>query len=67
MTLIKGRVIVPDTWRRGDGEGPLPAGDVIVPLARFAAEREALLARPGRLGVRLEPGDDPGAIAADLD
>jgi uncharacterized protein (DUF934 family) len=65
MTLIRGRAIVADAWCYA-AEGPLPDADVIVPLARFVAEREALLARP-RLGVRLEPGDDPQVIAADLD
>lgn len=67
MTLIKDRAIAPDPWRHADADGPLPEGDVIVPLRRFVAEREALFGRPGRIGVRLEPDDDPQTLAADLD
>lgn len=64
--LIKNLALVADPWREAAAEGPLPDGDVIVPLARFTAEREALLAREGRLGVRLSPDDDPAALAGDL-
>lgn len=66
MTLIKDRAIIEDPWRHAAADGPLPDGDVIVPLARYLAERDVLLARGGRLGVRLEPADDPAAIAPDL-
>jgi uncharacterized protein (DUF934 family) len=63
--LIKNLTLVADAWREAT-EGPLPEGDVIVPLARFAVERDALLARDGRLGVRLGPDDDPAGLAGDL-
>lgn len=65
--LVKDRALVEDPWRYADADGALPDGDVIVPYARFRAEREALLARNGGLGVRLAPDDDPAAIAGDLD
>jgi uncharacterized protein (DUF934 family) len=46
----------------------LPAGRVLVPLAVWQAQREALLARAERaeLGVWLDAGDDPGALADDV-
>lgn len=67
-TLIKERRIVADSWRlleAGATEVP-SAGDVIVPLALWQAQRAQLLTRAGRLGVRLEPDDDPAAIADDI-
>ena len=49
-----------------DGE-PLPAdGPVIVSLARFQAERDLLLARGDRLGLRLEASESPELIGADV-
>jgi phosphoadenosine phosphosulfate reductase len=46
---------------------PLEAGvTATVSLARFLAEREALLARNAGLGVRLEPADDPALLREDL-
>jgi uncharacterized protein (DUF934 family) len=63
-------------WKKGSfadddystvGEAdPLPDGAVLVPLKRFLAEREALLARTGALGVLLQPSDRVEDIAADL-
>ena len=70
--MIKDRNVVTDPWlrleRNADGSFPAvpPAGDVIVPLALWREQREALLARPGRLGVWLEGHEDPSTIAGDL-
>ena len=70
--VIKGRKVVTDNWLllecAADGTPPAvpPAGDVIVPLPLWQAQRGQLLARPARLGLRLEPHDDPAAIDADL-
>lgn len=52
-----------------DGLVPdFPAGDpIIVPLRLWQLRREDLVARPGPLGVSLDPHDDPAAITADLD
>lgn len=71
-TIIKDKSVVADPWLRLEPgpDGALPqvprAGDVIVPLALWQSQREALLARPGRLGVWLKSDDEPGAIADDL-
>ncbi|MGA8055665.1 MAG: DUF934 domain-containing protein [Burkholderiales bacterium] len=67
-TVIRNREIVSDPWQRIEAGGGVPEhGDVIVPLAVWQKERDALLARKGRIGVLLEPADEPGAIAADLE
>ena len=72
-TLIKKRRIAADSWQLLE-PGPdraLPempaAGDVIVPLAVWQSGREALLARPGKIGVWLDGGEGPEAIAGDLE
>jgi uncharacterized protein (DUF934 family) len=49
-----------------DGE-PLPAdGPVIVSLARFRGERDLLLARGDRLGLRLDASESPELIGDDV-
>ena len=71
-TIIKDKSVVADPWLRLEPgpEGGLPQvppeGDVIVPLALWQGGRDALLARPGRLGVWLKSDDEPAAIAEDL-
>jgi uncharacterized protein (DUF934 family) len=66
MALIRHRAIATDTWQPLD-DGAVPArGDVIVPVAVWLSERERLLARDGRVGVLLQPNDEPGALAGDL-
>jgi uncharacterized protein (DUF934 family) len=69
--IIKNRQVATSTWQLlkagADKNLPaVPAGDVIVSLAQWLAQRDALLARQGRLGVWLANTDDPSAIAADL-
>jgi uncharacterized protein (DUF934 family) len=71
-TLIKQRKIATDSWLllRDDVDGARPdvpaTGDVIVPFKRWLEERDALSARPGRIGVLLDGNDDPADIAEDL-
>lgn len=67
LTLAGG--VEPDTFTVAEVSGPLPdeGADVIVPLARFLAEKSALLARAGRLGVELAPEDDALALEGHLD
>jgi len=70
--IIKNRQVATNTWQllRAGADNKLPAvpetGDVIVSLPQWQAEKEALLARKGKLGVWLANTDDPVAIAADL-
>ncbi len=71
-TIIKDRNVVTDPWLRlelgPDGSLPPvpPTGDIIVPLALWQSQSDALVTRPGRLGVWLKSDDEPGAIANDL-
>jgi len=67
MPLIKNKRVAADSWRHVDDEAPLPTdGDVIVSLARWQGEREALRGRNAPLGIRLRSDEDAGAIADDL-
>ena len=70
MKIIKDGAIVEDGWTHVPSDATLadvPAGDVIVPLTLWQAEKEALSARAGRLGVRLASDDLAETIAGDLD
>jgi uncharacterized protein (DUF934 family) len=79
--LIKGRKPAANGWRLLDrdirrwvspGEdGFVPdfphGADLIVPLALWRLRRDDLVHHAGAVGVWLDAGDDPAAIAADLD
>jgi uncharacterized protein (DUF934 family) len=65
MPLLRDRQIVSDdSWVFVADDLPVPEGDAVVTLARLQSEGEALRARPGRLGVLLEPTDDVHALYA---
>ena len=69
--IIRHRQVVADNWQllkaAADGSvGVPPSGDVVVPLAAWLAQREALLARDGWTGVWLDGHEEPALIAADL-
>jgi uncharacterized protein (DUF934 family) len=49
-----------------DGQA-LPPGAIVVTLAHYQAERDSLLARKAPLGVRLETGESPEKLGADLE
>ena len=63
-----GPAIIVDRYRRLDDEAAIPAeGPVLVSLARFQRDRDALLARGEALGVWLASSETPAALAQDLD
>ncbi len=76
--IIKGREIVADDWnlvRAEEGADAaavaalaVPAGRVIIPLATWLAQREALASRAaaGEIGVWIAPDEDPVALRDDL-
>jgi uncharacterized protein (DUF934 family) len=67
MQLIKNGRLAADAWRNLADDAPLPQmGPVIVGLARWRAEREALIARGGPLGIRLASDEPPSEIAEDV-
>ena len=67
--LIKDGALADDRWallRDARALADVPAhGAVIVPLALWVAQRDALAAR-GEAGVLLGPADDPDALAPDV-
>ena len=63
-----GAAILVDRFERVADEAELPeSGGVLVSLARFTAEKDALVSRDGGLGVWLQSSESPTAIAEDLD
>ena len=67
MPLLKNGEAVADGWRTLADEEIAPADeDVIVSLARFQTEKDALKSRSAGLGVRVEPGEEVEAIADEL-
>ena len=68
MALLKDGKKVEDPWLRVGGEDPVPeAGSVLVGLARWKQDRDALLARSEPVGVWLQSDEGPDELAADLD
>ena len=56
-----------DPWQDWPEDGSLdPGADALVPLARFVADPDFFLARKGRLGVRVAPGEDVTVLAGHL-
>ena len=68
--LIKGRAIIEDRWtllREATSLADVPGETaVIVPLALWKSEHEALATRKD-VGVWLKPDDEPSALAAEID
>ena len=63
MPLVKLSGITPDPFTRLDATAPLTDGPVLVPLARFLAERDSLVGRNAPLGVLVANTDDVAALA----
>lgn len=67
MTLYQNGQPVTDAWQILDATGDIPTGGkILVPLARFVAERAALCARNGAIGVTLAAGEKFDALLPDL-
>ena len=64
--LLKDGAFIADPFTAIADDAALPEGPVLVSLARFRAEREALLARNTALGVRLEAQDNPESLGEDV-
>ncbi|OKH87028.1 DUF934 domain-containing protein [Thalassospira sp. TSL5-1] len=65
MAIVKNDTVIDNEWVTLDDEAQVPEGgeNILVSLNRFNAERDALIARNGRLGVLLVPGDAPEELA----
>ncbi len=67
MALYKNGRSVDDPWRPAPDEGLVPSSDpTILPLKAWMEQRDALVGRDQRLGVRIEPGESIDAIVPDL-
>ena len=67
MSLIKDGKLVQDTFVDASGAETIPpAGPVIVSLAQWQSQRDALLARGTPLGLRLHSDQSPEVIADDV-
>jgi uncharacterized protein (DUF934 family) len=69
--IIRNGKIAPNNWLPVDSVEDALANftadkDLLVSLPVWTSLREALLGRPGRLGLRLEGNDDPEPIAGDI-
>ena len=67
MPLLKEGRIADDVWTPLPEDADLtPEGDLIVTLEQWQADRDRLLARNGRLGLRLKSDQSPAGVAEDL-
>ena len=64
--LIKSGAFAQDGFAPVADDAPLPEGAVIVSLARFQTDREALLARNTPIGIRLQSSENPQLLGADV-
>ncbi|MGH8477362.1 MAG: DUF934 domain-containing protein [Methylococcales bacterium] len=66
MQVIKDKEIIEDHWIH-IADDPIPSeGCITVSAARWKAERDALLARDGKLGLRVSPEDPIDEWVEDL-
>lgn len=66
MPIIKNKEIRDNSWTFVADDNPLTNGDITVSLQRWQTEKDALLSRDGRQGVRLCPADAIDELASDL-
>ena len=64
--LIKSGAYAQDVFAPVADDAALPQGAVIVSLARFQKDREALLARNTPVGIRLQANENPELLGADV-
>lgn len=64
--LIKNGAYAQDIYAPVADDAALPEGPVLVSLARFKKERDALLARNTPVGIRLQSSENPEQLGADV-
>ena len=64
--LIKSGAYAQDVFAPVADDAPLPEGAVIVSLARFQKDREALLARNTPVGIKLQASENPEVLGPDV-
>jgi len=67
MPIWKHQEFSDDSWQTAADDAPLPAdAAVLISLARWRAEKEALAGRNAPIGLVIQPGEDWDDIATDL-
>jgi uncharacterized protein (DUF934 family) len=66
MKLIKAGAYTADTFTPVADDAALPEGAVLVSLARFRKDRDALLARNTPIGVKLQSSENPETLGDDV-
>ncbi len=64
--LIKSGAYAQDSFAPVADDAPLPQGAVLVSLARFQKDREALLARNTPIGIKLQSSENPELLGPDV-
>jgi uncharacterized protein (DUF934 family) len=64
--LIKSGAYAQDIYAPVADDATLPEGPVLVSLARFRRDREALLARNTPVGIKLQSAENPENLGADV-
>ena len=64
--LIKSGAYAQDIYASVADDDTLPEGPVLVSLARFKKDRDALLARNTPVGIRLQAAENPESLGADV-
>jgi uncharacterized protein (DUF934 family) len=64
--LIKSGAYAQDSFALLADDAPLPEGAVLVSLARFQKDREALLARNTPIGIKLQSSENPELLGGDV-
>lgn len=67
MQIIKDKQIIDDNWQSLTDDAELGTGDISVSLSRWRQEKQQLLNRNGKLGIRINPADSVADFADDLD
>lgn len=66
MPIIKNQQISDNTWVFVADDAAVPVGDVTVSAKRWQEDKQELLKRNGKVGIRLSPVDPVEAISDDL-
>jgi uncharacterized protein (DUF934 family) len=66
MQIIKDKQIIDDTWSYVADDAELKAGNISVSIARWKQDKQQLLAKEGKLGIRIGPAVAVDEIATDL-
>ncbi|WP_415892306.1 DUF934 domain-containing protein [Neptuniibacter sp. PT8_73] len=67
MPLLSNREVVADNWTLIDEESLDQTGDIIVPLALYLENQDALTSREGQVAVKVNGDDDIDFLVENLD